>query len=131
MNDYGRAAVRAVELYTGGLARSPQEAWMRATAEFFGWGTTSQNKGCPRGAFLGLCEEGLIKGMPRGSYTRSAKNKKYALNAVAVLRQAPTLAADPIGLWRVVMRGETKVHNHQMDVVTSLWSTGLIVGRPS
>jgi len=30
-------------------------------------------------------------------------------------------------LWDVVMKGESKKHNHQMDVVISLWENGLLV----
>jgi hypothetical protein len=125
MSEYGKAAVRAVGLYTTGLVQSPQDAWSEATAEIFGRGTSSQVKGCPKGAFLGLCEEGLIRGIPGGRYTRSKKNKKYAVQAVVVLKQNPILVADPACLWSEVMR-ESKVHNHQMDVVVSLWNNGLI-----
>jgi hypothetical protein len=128
MSGYGKAAVRAVELYTTGLVDSPQEAWDWATAEVFG-GTSSQEKGCPKGAFLGLCEAGLIRGVPRGAYTRSRKNKKYALEAVALLKGNPALAADRAGLWSAIVRGESKKHNQQMDVVVSLWNKGLLFGN--
>jgi hypothetical protein len=46
-----------------------------------------KKKGCPKGTFLGLCEEGLVKGIPKGNYTKSVKNKKYAIKAVTVLKQ--------------------------------------------
>jgi len=39
-------------------------------------------KGCPRGAFLELCEAGMIKGIASGKYTRSKRNKEYAIDAV-------------------------------------------------
>lgn len=126
MNSYGRAATKAVDLYSTGLVDSPQKAWAEAIAEIFGQSTSSQVKGCPRDAFLGLCEEGLVKGIPRGNYTRSKKNKKYALDAVTVLKRDPALAADPAGLWNKVMNGKRKVHNHQMNVVIALWRNGLL-----
>ena len=56
MNDYGRAAVEATGLYHMGVVRSPEEAWKRATTGIFGHDTWAQAKGCPKGAFLGLCE---------------------------------------------------------------------------
>ena len=34
-----------------------------------------------RGAFLGLCEEGLVKGIPAGKYSASKDNKQYAVRA--------------------------------------------------
>jgi hypothetical protein len=45
---------------------------------------TSRKKDCPRGAFLGLCEEGLVKGIPAGKYTASKDNKAYAVRAAAL-----------------------------------------------
>jgi hypothetical protein len=130
MGNYGEASIKAVELYITGQVKSPEEAWERATTEKCGKGTSSQKKTCPKEAFLGLCEEGLIKGIPRGDYTNSEDNKRYALDAVAVLKQNPALAKSQIGLWRKVMRGEPKTHNQQMDVVISLWNSGLLFARP-
>lgn len=33
-----------------------------------------------------------------------------------------------MNLWLLVMRGEWKTPNHQMEVVLALWNDGLIVG---
>jgi len=126
MGKYGTAAIEAVRLYSRGLVASPREAWEQATIKAFGLGTPSQCKSCPRDAFLGLCEEGLVKGVEPGDYTRSRKNKRYAVDAVAILEQHPSLSSSPSGLWSAVLEGESKKHNSQMDVVTSLWNKGLI-----
>ncbi len=125
MGQYGRAAIRAVELYTSGIVGSPVEAWERATSEFYGRGTASQKKGCPRNAFLGLCEEGLVRGIPAGRYTRSRKNKQYAVDAVRI-QHTPGLADSPGDLWHAVTGAERKVHNQQMIVVAALWNHELI-----
>jgi serine/threonine protein kinase len=122
---YGLAAIRAMELVKKGLVSSPIEAWERAVTEVFPHRPASQKKGCPRGTFLGLCEDGLIKGIRRGNYTGSEKNKGYALAAVSKLRDNPSLAHDPTQLWAMVAGKKTP--NHQMDVVISLWNNGLIV----
>ena len=127
MNNYGKVATRAVHIFTTGLVESPRQAWSRAAGEVFGEGTSSQKKGCPQTAYLGLCEEGLVKGIPSGQYTRSQKNKKYALEAVDILKRNPGLAADTNALWDVVMGGEKKTHNSQMDVVVALWKNDLLV----
>ena len=126
MNKYGKVAVRAVRLFTDNLAKSPNEAWLKAANEIFGAATPSAKKACPQNAFLGLCEEGLVNGIRRGHYTRSKKNKRYALDAVTILRQHPGLAADSGALWNAVINDEEKKHNAQMDVVIGLWKSDLI-----
>jgi hypothetical protein len=93
MNKYGKAAVRAVKMYREKRVASPQEAWEKATVELFGSGTPSQIKSCPKDAFLGLCQDGRIEGIPRGEYTRSKKNKDYAITAVELLDKRPELAS--------------------------------------
>lgn len=126
MANYGDAAVRAAKLaYEQHLA--PEEAWRRAAAATFPKSLASQVKGCPKGAFLGLCEVGLVRGIPRGEYTRSQMNKQYAVNAVTALRRAPALAHDRTALWRSAL-GATgvKKHNGQIDVVVALWKAGLV-----
>ncbi len=123
---YGRAAVRATGLFHDSLVDSPQEAWEQATAEQFPDSTASQEKGCPRGAFLRLCEEGLVRGIRPGHYTRSQKNKRYAVDAVALLQADPSLAHHEALLWSRAVAGENIAPNSPMDVVIALWDNGLI-----
>jgi len=126
MGKYGNAAVMATKLYHEGLAPSPNNAWEMAVAKIFLASKSSQEKGCPRGAYLGLCESGAVSGIPAGSYCRSEKNKGYALKALSLLKQDPTLSHNEKTLWHLVMEREDKTPNHQMDVVNSLWNAGLI-----
>ena len=126
MNKYRVVALKAVQLCTVQSRLSPKKAWETAANNCFGEGTPAAVKGCPTNSFLGLCEEGLIKGIEPGSYTRSKKNKLYALKAVKILGKSPFLASEPKQLWHQVLRGESKTHNSQMDVVVSLWEAGLI-----
>jgi hypothetical protein len=88
----------------------------------------ARKKGCPRGAFLGLCEEGLVKGIPAGRYTTSRDNKAYAVRAVALLTEGTQLRSTS-ALWRAVTNGAEKTHNSQMDIVLALWNNDLIVGK--
>lgn len=125
MNSYGKAALDVVELINQKIEREPEKAWEIATIKIFGRGTAAQKKGCPKGAFLGLCEEGLVKGIPNGKYTNSEKNKGYAIRAVTLLRENPSLVHDPKALWTKVAK-ELR-HNAQMDVVLALWMHQLIV----
>lgn len=85
-------------------------------------------KGCPRGAYLGLCEEGLVKDVPapKERLTRSADNKRYAIKAVEALRRDETLRCRSADLWREVSQPRAIVHNGQIDVVLGLWAEGMI-----
>lgn len=124
MAKYGKAAVQAVKYLSEGLSSNPVDAWRRATQMVFPNSITAREKGCPRGAFLGLCEEGLIRGVRGGNYTKSKKNKIYAIKGVEILRENPALENDPKTLWQIVIEGK-KTHNQQMDVVIALWENNL------
>ena len=107
----------------------PAKRWESAMEKLYPTSPSAQKKGCPRGAFLGLCEEGLVKGIPAGRYTASKENKAYAVQAVVLLTEGARNWS--IGeLWRAVSNGAEKTHNSQMDVVLALWNNGLIVRKP-
>ena len=128
MNKYGIAAINATQLFNDMAARTPIDAWNQATIEMFGANSSSQRKDCPRNAFLGLCEEGLVRGVPSGKYLTKPnnKNKAYAVEAVRLLKVNPELAKDKKRLWSEVVQ-EIKEHNSQMDVVLALWESELIL----
>jgi Family of unknown function (DUF6979) len=125
MAKYGRAAVLAHELVVQD-ARTPEYAWTLAMAAIFPDSPSSQQKGCPKTTFLGLCEEGLVRGIDPGKYTTSVDNKSYAIKAMQLLQLDPSLATNEDLLWSKVMNGAEKTPNSQMDVVTTLWQHGLI-----
>lgn len=125
MNKYGLAAIRAIELFRTGRASSPVAAWDTAVSEVFPRSPSARKKGCPRGAFLGLCGQGLIASVPKGNYSRSTRSAAYAIAAVETLRGQPALIADAKALWTAV-GGATRRHNSELDVVTALWTGGLL-----
>lgn len=125
MSKYGEAAILATKLLKEGVVSDPRDAWAQATKKIFPTSADLQNKGCPRGAFLGLCTEGLIKGVPPGQYSNPSKNGKYAIDAVNVLKKNRFLSSQPGLLWKKVS-GSTKSENHQMDVVVCLWDAKCI-----
>ena len=84
MGKYGNAAVLANRLVRGGAARSPNEAWEAAVVGVFANRRSAQQKGCPRAAYLGLCGDGAVAGIPPGHYCRPGKNRGYALEAVFI-----------------------------------------------
>ncbi|PKV51895.1 hypothetical protein ATE84_3995 [Aquimarina sp. MAR_2010_214] len=125
MNKYGTAAINAAK-----KSQNPIESWKTATKKNFN-SKDSQDKSCPKNAFLGLCEAGLIKNIKAGSYFKTSKpnvNKQYAITAVKILKRTPTISRKE--LWKQVkieLLIEKKDHNSQMDVVLALWNEGLIV----
>jgi len=118
---FGKAAVRAKQLVLQ-LAQSPEKAWESAIAEV----TTSRSVRatyCPKNAFLGLCEAGVIAGIPAGRYGAPVPNKngQYALEAWRVLQSEPYLSDDKTALWARLNGPDTQ--NGQMDVVVDLWNS--------
>ena len=125
-NRYGEAALIAARDSAG---TSPAKRWQSAMERVYPTSVSAQKKGCPRGAFLGLCEEGLVKGIPAGNYTVSKNNKAYAVRAAELLiegKQKWSISE----LWRAVTDDPEKTHNSQMDIVLALWKNGLIVREP-
>jgi hypothetical protein len=123
-NKYGEAALIAARQQSSGNA-NPAARWETAMEKLYPTSPTSRKKGCPRGAFLGLCEEGLVKGIPPGKYTASKDNKAYAVQATALLTEGDRKWS--VGeLWRAVSNDPEKAHNSQMDVVMALWKNSLI-----
>ena len=102
-NRYGEAALMAVKMETYGKAITPLERWDDAVRKLYPTTIAGQKKGGPRGAFLGLCEAGLVKGIPAAPSGSHNRNRVYA-----------------------VKDGEEVPHASQMDVVMALWKNGLI-----
>jgi len=124
MTKYGQAAIEAVKLLEKGFCHNPKDAWGHLQKRFLEK-VQQAKKGCPKGAFLGLCEEGLIKGVKEGHYCDSIKNKEYAVKAVEAIKHNPELTNNKSKLWDYVV-GSNKAQNNQMDVVIALWERGYI-----
>ena len=121
-NRYGEAALRAVKMDLYGKALTPAERWQDAVAKLYPTATAGQKKSGPRGAFLGLCEAGLVKRIPAGQYGAAGRNKDYAVEAVRLLQAGTHKTVSQ--LWSAVSDGAE--HVSQMDVVLALWNNGLI-----
>lgn len=130
MDKYSKSALNAVQYILEDRAQSPVEAWYIATGEQFGEGSWGQKKGCPRNAFLGICEEGLIKGVKAGRYNKKehSLNKQYAINTIKLLKEDSTyLERDNKEIWRIVTNGKDIKSNYQVEMVKALWEKDLIV----
>ena len=125
-NKYGEAALIAAR---NSFTRStPKDRWESAMESLYPSSPTARKKGSPRGATLGLCEEGMVKGIPSGKYAASRDNKSYAVRAAELLiedKQKWSVNE----LWRTVSDDPEKAHNSQIDVVMALWKNGLIVSK--
>ncbi|MGI4855272.1 MAG: DUF6979 family protein, partial [Janthinobacterium lividum] len=117
-NKYGEAALLAAG-HEFVASADPESRWRSAMDRVYPTSATSRKKDSPRGAFLGLCEEGLVRNIPAGRYTASKDNKVYAVKAAELLKQGMQ-KPNVTDLWRAVASPE-KAHNSQMDVVLALW----------
>jgi hypothetical protein len=123
-NKFGEAALIAARLEVPASVTAA-ERWDTAVRQVYPEKPYLQKKTAPRAAFLGLCEKGLVKGVPTAEGGGSDKNRVYALQAVELLRAGThrTVTA----LWSAVTEGDESAHNAQMDIVLALWKNGLIV----
>ena len=124
MGKYGQTAKIATELLINNQTNNPAKAWDIATIQVFPNSISSRKKGCPKNSFLGLCEDGYIVNIMEGNYTRSKKNKDYAIKAISLLSDNPMLTEKE--LWKLVINEPDKKHNYQMDVVKTLWDNKYI-----
>ena len=123
MNKYAKAAIIAAQSLN---TKNPIDAWQFAVLEVFPESQESRKKSCPRNAFLGLCEEGIVKNSKPGNYSNSIDNKSYAISAINILKLERNVATKN-ELWKLVTEGNNKKHNSQMDVVLALWNNNLIL----
>jgi hypothetical protein len=123
MTKYAQAALDAMRRIKNG--EMIQLAWESATIDLFGKGTSGQKKGCPKHSFLGLCEAGLIEGIPKGKYSNkeNSRNKGYAIKAVELIRGDCSKMNNKMALWQEITDVKP---NHQLDVVFVLIENGYI-----
>lgn len=124
-NRYGEAALMASRQCN--ISRlTPLESWENAMHKLYPTSISARKKGAPRGAFLGLCEAGLVRGIPSGSYSSSKDNKDCAVRAAGLLLQGNRTWSIS-ELWAAVANEPGKQHNSQLDVVLALWKNNLIL----
>jgi len=63
-NRYGEAALMATRHGSSGDI-NPLARWESAMENLYPTSPAARKKGCPRGAFLGLCEAGLLRAYPQ------------------------------------------------------------------
>jgi len=126
MSKFGDVAIEATLLLTAAKATDPRDAWDSAAKARLGY-----SKHCPRNAYIGLCEEGVVKGVQPGRWLTSDVNKSYAVKAVQALWDDPAWLKKKTLLWRKVSGPSDKAPNGQLDVVFGLWEKDLIIEGPN
>ena len=125
MGNYGRVAVTAVNLIHNNNL-TPRNAWQQALQQLH-----INDKPCPKTAFLGLAEAGMIRGVRSGHYLRQSnlpnKQRAIALRNIIFRSYPPRL---PIGIKRTIwlrLTGNT-LSNDQgvIDVVYTLFRNNLL-----
>lgn len=121
-----KPALLAVRELQDGIFKDPNEAWDVAGKIIFPTSPDLQTKGCPKNAFVGLCNNNLVSSVSViQKNAKQNKNAIYACKAVEPLKQNKYLTTQPELLWEKVA-GNTKSSNSQMDVVIALWSANLL-----
>jgi serine/threonine protein phosphatase PrpC len=126
MNQFAKAAIKAVKFYRENTEASLREMWQQAIDEL-SCSDNVREKTCPRNTFLGLCSDGFINGIPAKEYTDSVE-RCYARKAVEILRKNPSLADSPCRLWSEI-GNDGKSSDSQMEIVIALWKEGEIMGH--
>lgn len=132
MNQFGVAAVNAANLIQQTPQLLPEDAWdqvMAATS----LSASTVCKCCPREAFIGLADSGLIYGTTPLRKVAVGWNGIYAIVGVAILRNIQATRTRQKGdadqLWSYVMNAlspKSVDQNNQMEVVLALWAANLI-----
>lgn len=119
---YGELACRAARsLQRKNMA--PTVAWRMHANEIFQHSPSSRKKSCPKEAFLGLAEAGLLNEVEVAieNRTKSSVNKDYAVKAYELICVDSSLINRPKKeLWLKVIGDVQKVENQQIDVVIAL-----------
>lgn len=126
MGIFGKTAIDAVEFMKNNITCTSKDAWQK----FIVLNTSSeesQKKGCSRLAFMGLCEEGYILGIPASSTKTISKNSKYATQAAKYLIDYKPQKITIKELWQKIEEPKPLNENGQMQIVIALWQKDLLV----
>ena len=128
MNKYAKVAIEVVkELQNLGKEEQKKinlrDLW-KEKCEENEFKEASIKKVCPRLAFIGLCENNLIKGIEIKNSNKESLNKNYAVEAVKILKNNNRHYTSK-ELWEEIGNKDKK-HNRQMDIVLALWEKEMI-----
>ena len=96
-----------------------EEAWNTAAGKFI-TSPSGRIKGCPKAAFIGLCESGDLRGIV-GTRQSNSKNYKYAKFASKEWKKDNGVSKKE--MWNRVQRkfAVTASHQGQLDVIIGIY----------
>jgi hypothetical protein len=117
-NQYSRVAKLAYEkvIYEKMTFR---DAWNAAANELLS-SKTSVQKGCPKASFIGLCESGKLKRIPK-TESKESINYQYVKFAIEKWKTEPTISKTE--MWNLINLEFQKENSHQgqLDVLIGIW----------
>ncbi len=120
MTKYAKAAITTAKRCQGSAKPNIKAEWLKVIQEL-----KAYDEGCPRCAFIGLCEEGMVVGIPRDNYGLQAgnKNKHYAVAAARLILDGHY--PDQKAIWHKVTDKRIQPHE-QVGIVIALHVNGLL-----
>lgn len=128
LTPYEVSAVAAATLAARGVHLS--SASDITAKQVYGSASTAEKR-CPRPAFLGLANIGVLNGVPPREYGAPGKNAQYAQTALTLVLANQDLANQPRELWRLALQDEDKRYSQQMHVLSAIWRANKLVAAPS
>lgn len=127
MTKYAQIAINVINKIKNDNKLNPAIEWEKECNLMFGKGTSSASKSCPQETFLGLCDEGLIYGIPQGKYTSeiSELNKRYALKGYEYIKNNTDKQLTQKAIWKAI-GNEELAHNGQMSILIELYKRGML-----
>ncbi|MBK5071772.1 hypothetical protein I2492_01910 [Budviciaceae bacterium CWB-B4] len=124
MGIYGNTAVEVVKNYSDG--QDLHIEWSNQVSKFTS-SKSSIEKSCPKCTFLGLCEEGLVVGIPKRKYLDLGnKNKNHAIMLYRIFKKKSELSSCELHKLYVIERGASLTNNGQADILVSLYKENLL-----
>lgn len=120
MTKYTDAAVTTAKRCQDRKVPDIKAEWCKAIKEL-----QAYDEGCPRCAFIGLCEEGMVKGIEPGNYglREPNKNKIYAIAAAKLVLSGHE--PDHRAIWQKVTGADIRAHD-QVHIVLALYDNDLL-----
>ena len=100
---YGQIAIDTIRIIRQSPYLEVRQAWSNSLSA-----NNKNDKACPKVAFLGLCEDGFINGIPAGNYIQKTgisviKQKAVAIRGIIMNRTPPKIPVQSnASIWRQV-----------------------------
>ena len=124
--NYGQIAVDAANGFQQSVNAALLQAWSNSLKI-----NNTNDKDCPRVAFLGLCEDGFVAGVPKGNYIQKSgvsriKPKAIRIRNIIMNSKPPFIPTQPkTSIW--TQAGGTGQDQGVIDVVYTLFNNGMLL----